>query len=188
MRFTLPPMKTGASATVRTLIFTSILSVMLSPGLSLAGDASFDPFVATPARLRDGVGGSIRLNSIPDTSTAKKGTQVSIDPLEVHFYKKLGRFSLGLELPVAFNPDRSKDDYVLQVVSLDMRTGVYESERFNFYAGVRVDFGLNLGISDPNFPDRDVATTFMPYVLFRVLAVGGFAPQFNLYWHQTLKS
>ena len=175
------------------LFFISVIAIAASlagaPGLCEQSKVGpeFDPFVAIPDRLQDGIYASIRFNSIPDNSVSAKGTQVSVNPLELQVYKKFKWFAPGISIPAAFNPDRSPDDYVLPYIRVDARFGAFENDSFRLCAGVYADIALNVGIKDtPSFPNRDISTTFFPYVLF-AYRIAGFSPQINVMWHQPIK-
>ena len=148
--------------------------------------AAYDPFVAAPARLSNGVSALFRFNSLPDTRMSALGTQVSIDPFELSAYKKVGPVSAGVRLPISWNPDRSTDDTILQVVSLDVRAAALEHS-FRLYGGLTFDAALNAGAADNKFPNRTVAHTLTPYVI-TAYAAGRFVPQIDVAWHQAFET
>jgi hypothetical protein len=157
------------------------------PVAAMAAEPAYDPFIAYPARILDGVGATIRFNSLPDTKMSSKGTQVSVNPLEAFVYKRIGPFSLGARIPMEINPDRSRDDFVLQVMTLDISAQATDGKVLRLYSGARIDLALNAGISDPKYPDRTVSHAFKTY-LAAAVRFWGFSPQVNLMWHFPFRS
>jgi len=158
-----------------------------APAASTANKALFDPFVATPARLSDGAGVTLRLNSIPDSNKSALGTQVSVEPLELSAYKRFGPVSAGGRPPLSFNPDRSTDDAVLQVLTLDIRAAAAERDSWRLYGGTRFDAALNAGITDPAATGREVSHTLSPYAVTG-LRFDDFAPQLCVAWHHAFET
>ncbi|MBI5529595.1 MAG: hypothetical protein HY897_24985 [Deltaproteobacteria bacterium] len=154
---------------------------------SSANKAVFDPFVAAPARLLDGAGAMLRLNSIPDSNKSALGTQVSVEPLELSAYKKFGPVSAGVRVPLSFNPDRSADDAVMQVLTLDVRAAAVERDSWRLYGGARFDAALNAGITDAAATGRGVSHTLAPFAI-AALRFGAFAPQLNVTWHHAFET
>jgi hypothetical protein len=152
-----------------------------------AAEPAFDPFVALPARILDGTGVTMRVNAIPDNKYSTKGTQVSVEPLELFVFKRIKMFSLGLLLPLSINPDRSTDDFVVQMISFDINGMATDGKIFRLCSGARMDFALNAGISDPNYPGRETTHTFKTYINSAV-RFGGFSPQLNIMWHYAFRT